>query len=417
MEMFTMENWINTCNLKTKNLVELLLSVNVIMTKNKKQTWRGCRNPKFPVKVSVAFIFCCDISKCCLFCKKIMTKLGFYLTLLAVIVSTETPPCGPIGFRCLSQKSFQLCDPEDDTNASKREEDVYDCHDGTVCDDENPAYCSVPDELNIQCHNMKRGYRSFSNRDYDAPMDLEEFERAKDERLYGVPNEDSTTRPPKKDNMDYFDDDEEVEPSTTETAEYDVFTAQPEFDCEMFGFYPDNRDKSCFYYCDVKPDGVGFKLHHMKCGKGRVFDMFRKECILIGTTRNIRDGGQKSSFSCKHKRLGKYPDAENCKVFHVCKAKSRRYPSHHLTAECGVGTAFDPAELKCTEAAVARCHQPLCRTQKRFADAISCKVYYLCYADQVVRLRCPAHYRFDYKLLLCMPQQLAECRRRNDKLT
>jgi Chitin binding Peritrophin-A domain len=337
------------------------------------------------------------------------------MAVLAVLVSTETPanpPCGPLGFRCLSQTSFQICDPEEEPSTLNRDEDVHDCHDGMICDDDNPAYCSVNEEPTThQCHNRKRGFRSSSKDYHYEPVNMEDLERAKDEQLYGVPNDDSTTRHPKKNSDDYLDDDdfeeqEQEAGTSTEAAEYDVFSAQPVYDCEMFGFYPDNQDKTCFYYCDVKPDGVGFKLHHMKCGKGRVFDMFRKECILIGTTRNIRS---QKSFSCKHKRLRKYPDPDNCEAYHICRAKSRRHSSQHVTAECKAGTAFDPAELRCTRAALARCHRPLCRTQKRFADATSCKVYYLCYADQVVRLRCPAHYEFNYKLLLCMPQSLAEC--------
>jgi hypothetical protein len=334
-------------------------------------------------------------------------------------------PCGQYGFRCVDEKTFHLCDAEDEDDVINREKDVHECEETTLCDEDNPAFCSVADELTFisnQCSNSHNTKRKLRHVDGSGTLTLEKFDKAKDEVLYGVQDRAG----------DYINDDEfdgTVLPSTTEIDDYDTFTTQPEYDCEMFGFYPDYKDKTSFFYCDVRDNGVGFKLHHMKCAKNRIFDTFRRECVLIGTTRNIRnkstedaehlllDNISKKNFSCERKRMGKYADKDNCQVYHICLTRYLFTPFEHLTAICGSGKAFDSVKYMCTKSAMTRCHKlkaipssdVLCSTPKRFADAKSCKVYYLCLANQVVQLQCPETYQFNFNLLLCMPQHLVKC--------
>lgn len=53
-------------------------------------------------------------------------------------------PCGPYGFRCIDQRSFQLCAFRDISGQTERPDTVHECQDHNVCDEESQSYCSSP---------------------------------------------------------------------------------------------------------------------------------------------------------------------------------------------------------------------------------------------------------------------------------
>ena len=202
---------------------------------------------------------------------------------------------------------------------------------------------------------------------------------------------------------------------------------------EFFNFYYlDSQDKFLFYYCDLKNDGVGFILRHLKCGKNRVFDHIRRECTLIGSTRNIRDefeenitenqhivlsvrdSSNTSIYNCSEKIPGKYVDPQNCHNYILCLSSELYYPFEELTVQCPKRTAYDPHSKSCTKFAVSRCFgkQKItrrsainCQDSIRFREIKTTNSYYLCYGDQVLEMNCPISYAFNDQTLRCVPEK------------
>lgn len=203
-----------------------------------------------------------------------------------------------------------------------------------------------------------------------------------------------------------------------------------------------------FWHCDHQNKGKGFIVRHMLCSPGRVFNPVHKECVKIGTTRNMRNnvGGYLATsfkrkqkpfnnietdwkFSCKGKYPGKYSDMTNCRIYHYCLPRSFAQ-FKELTFLCPDHLAYDDETETCNRISYERCAERLHPHEKTIlhiqVDAIvlqkqkckldlrrhnpDCSEYHLCYNnDEVVHLKCPDSYRFDENLLTCQPQHLVSC--------
>lgn len=203
---------------------------------------------------------------------------------------------------------------------------------------------------------------------------------------------------------------------------------------KIFPISLDTSNKELFYYCDIPNNAKGFILRHMQCNKGRIFDPFHRECVLPGTTRNIRDDElaeeeQKDhtlvdveestnhhGFNCSKKEPGKYPDSKNCHLYHLCLPVDLYAPFEKLTVQCPKRTAYDPTSKSCTKAAISRCYKNKkttsnidCKSEMRFRERRNCDQYYICYKDQVLKIDCPAYSQYNSKYARCMPAHLFEC--------
>lgn len=170
----------------------------------------------------------------------------------------------------------------------------------------------------------------------------------------------------------------------------------------------------------------------MKCGKNRIFDHIRRECTLIGSTRNIRDESEEreadsqhivisvresdssSINNCSLKIPGKYADPNNCHNYILCLSSELYHPFEQLTVQCPKRTAYDPHARTCTKLALSRCFgkQKImprsainCQNSMRFREIESTNSYYLCYKDQVVEMNCPVAYAFNDQTLRCVPEK------------
>lgn len=165
-------------------------------------------------------------------------------------------PCGPLGFRCISETSYQICgDIYSDGETDLPEKD-YNCNDGLICDEENQSYCSTNEP------------RIIKRNDDDDNFSISE----------------------------------------------DFITEIPEYACSSPGYYPDYLNKSLFWMCDVSDNGNGFIVRHMLCDKNRLFDSRYRSCVLRGTTRNTRTNLQKHCDK-DHKR---FRDKKDCTSYFVC---------------------------------------------------------------------------------------------------
>lgn len=214
-----------------------------------------------------------------------------------------------------------------------------------------------------------------------------------------------------------------------------------------------------FWLCDYNEDGKTFKLRHMICAENRVFEPFLNECVLIGTTRDIRresnrnDRSQKHAarseievasttklsfkFTCNNRTVGKHLDTENCHVYHVC-LPNNYLPYNQLTFLCPNESSYDPISEKCNRLASYRCDKNnssatisqhandataaseysvvhrQCAAETRFRVDDTCNGYLLCYGDQMMRMECPESYEFDVDSLSCQPNHImAKCTHRH----
>lgn len=145
----------------------------------------------------------------------------------------------------------------------------------------------------------------------------------------------------------------------------------------------------------------------MRCGPHRTFDGNYKACVLIGSTRSIRNEDKPtivyreefSPFNCTNKKPGKYPDVTDCHLYHLCLEPRLYEPFNHLTVECPHSTAYDAKKKKCSKKAEKFRHQNLqtnisCTQPIRFREIRSCKNYFLCFLDQVVQFSCGPGFLF-----------------------
>lgn len=217
--------------------------------------------------------------------------------------------------------------------------------------------------------------------------------------------------------------------------------------------FVDVYNASMFWHCDHQNKGKGFLVRHMLCSPGRIFNPVHKECVMIGTTRNMRNDDKSVKledsfkkkrrplnnietdskfhfkFSCKNRLPGKYSDMTNCRTYHYCLPRSFA-PFNELTFLCPDHLAYDDEKETCNRISYERCARRLYPHENKILhieiDAIvlqkrkckldlrrhnpDCSEYHLCYNDdEVVHLKCPDSYRFDENLLTCQPQHLVSC--------
>lgn len=221
----------------------------------------------------------------------------------------------------------------------------------------------------------------------------------------------------------------------------------------------DNCNSSMFWLCDYGMDGKSFELRHMMCAENRVFEPLLNECILIGTTRDIRqesnnhnNGAQRPAqseiqlamhselslkFTCNNLTVGKYLDTKDCHVYHVC-LSNNYLPYNQLTFLCPNDLSYDPISEKCNRLASHRCQKDNsmsvieskhkndemrtvsseysgvrrhCESETRFRVEDTCHGYFLCYGDQMMRMECPESFEFDEDSLECQPGHTAKCNR------
>lgn len=235
----------------------------------------------------------------------------------AVAAAPPQPPCSEYGFRCIKNRSsYELCDLEGDDKLLPPVE--HHCTEGTICDESNPAFCSPAEDVLQPTDFLGKRNVGTTNEAYDdeaAAAETDDSSSNNNKRhsnaLYldydGV-DEDyvgcGADRAPVNEfqvfsltNFPEEEDENKTEPPTDPAAmpgEDDneqfietCITEQAPFQCEISGYFADEKDKTRFYLCDVSDNGRMFKLHHMQCSDGRTFDAFRRECVLIGSTRNI----------------------------------------------------------------------------------------------------------------------------------
>lgn len=233
-------------------------------------------------------------------------------------------PCGENGFRCVDEKSFQVCALIDMDGIVDDPEEFHECGNGTICDEANPAYCT-PIEYDFQLNE----HHNF-NEDEREPREVNYDEDVVTEMIETTTVLTTTTT-------------EENEESCTDSS-------AASFDCESLGFFPDTTSKSLFWFCDVKNDGNGFKARHMKCGNDRLFDSVKKECVLIGSTRLIR----REEFSCFNRKPGKYFDSRDCRKYFYC-LPSIFGPFNKFEMKCPEETGYDRRNEKCNKIGLKRC--------------------------------------------------------------
>lgn len=244
---------------------------------------------------------------------------------------STTEPCGEYGFRCIDSKTFQICALIDMDGNIDDPDDFHECANGTNCDEDNPAYCTPIqyEFLSNENHNFNEDEREPREINYDEDVITEMIETTTSIVTTTITSE---------------DDDESCTDSSVD---------QPNFDCESLGFFPDSTSKNLFWFCDVKNNGNGFKARHMKCGLDRIFDSVKKECVLIGTTRLIRD---REEFSCFNRKPGKYYDSRDCRNYYYC-LPSIFGPFNKFEMKCPEETGYDRRIEKCNKNGLKRCEE------------------------------------------------------------
>lgn len=69
------------------------------------------------------------------------------------IAVTTHAPCGQYGFRCVSPTKFQICGFDSDSSTI---DETHDCNIGTVCDEDNSAFCT-PEDSDISAGLQQKG--------------------------------------------------------------------------------------------------------------------------------------------------------------------------------------------------------------------------------------------------------------------
>lgn len=355
--------------------------------------------------------------------------------LIGLVLAAEK--CGQYNFRCINSMAFEICEPGE-------EDDITDppitrqCPMETHCNEDDPSYCS-PIEDSADCSSKK--LRSVKKHKKNVSvLKMDEY----GENLgWSTDEEDVLDISGLSDDLKLEDDDAN-DPQETTTEEpskkcEETYMEEPAMNCEMYGFYPDNENKTLFYFCDLKCSGKGFILRHMQCNEGRVFDPMHRACVIPGTIRNIRDEeladdplkhtlvgvGESSApphgFNCSGKEPGKYPDPTNCHQYHLCLPFDLYAPFQKLTVQCPKRTAFDPDSRLCTRYAIPRCYHRHklgateksnidCPEEMRFREhRRDCQHYYLCFRDRVMRIKCPEEYEFNDRYEQCLPSHLFNC--------
>ncbi|KAJ6640362.1 hypothetical protein Bhyg_13112, partial [Pseudolycoriella hygida] len=196
--------------------------------------------------------------------------------------------CGQYGFRCVDTESFQICSFPDLEGVTEAPETIHKCLHQSVCDENNIAFCTPLEQTENfvtakekgKCH--KKGGRKRSEK--ISPKNHLLMRKNRLMELQKILEK-------SEDNHFDFNVQDESEIETTTLVDYDDNQSLEfhSFDCESFGYFPDIYNASMFWHCDHKNQGQGFVVRHMLCSPGRVFNPRHKECVMIDTTRNIRN--------------------------------------------------------------------------------------------------------------------------------
>jgi Chitin binding Peritrophin-A domain len=186
--------------------------------------------------------------------------------------------------------------------------------------------------------------------------------------------------------------------------------------CDICGVYTINN-------FDNEINKISFLSN--SCGPHRVFEPNFKACVLEGSTRNIRNGGENvdkpkimnastSNFNCSSRKPGKYPDENDCHIYHLCLRSDLYSPFEHLEVKCPHSTAYDHHKKICSKKAWKICSQQetmniYCEEEIRFRETRSCSHYFLCYQNQVIEFLCPPGFQFDENLQFCEPKHFVDC--------
>lgn len=148
----------------------------------------------------------------------------------------EEMECGQYGFRCHDIKSFQICTYPDSNGHTESPEIIHECHENTICDEDNPAYCTVIDlEYTTKlsdCYPLNKEYNNNRlNNNYKI-----------------VNNDNSNTIDVKKRQIYIYHDDNDYDDeykTTTETTELPPTTtlsteylSDYKFHCDEYGSFP-----------------------------------------------------------------------------------------------------------------------------------------------------------------------------------
>ena len=120
--------------------------------------------------------------------------------------------CGQYGFRCVEKTSFEICNEPDS-------DERHNCAKETVCDEDNPAYCSPADDSFSKVEVCRDFHgRSIRNENQMKLKLLDDIDNVENEP-------DLTTIEPttEKDELNNCDDEK--------------YTEAPAFECEKQGFF------------------------------------------------------------------------------------------------------------------------------------------------------------------------------------
>lgn len=153
--------------------------------------------------------------------------------------------CGSYDFRCIDKKSFQVCSYAAEYDEIDSLEIVYECNDGTFCDEDNPAFCTPDDPMFMSTKNaiqednlIKRNNNENINQRKHKKLKLAPKrtmsqitnKNDEDDEDYGKNwsklNEDSDF---------YFENDDN---ETTEMQTHLLNEGGGGIDCQHYGYYP-----------------------------------------------------------------------------------------------------------------------------------------------------------------------------------
>lgn len=152
----------------------------------------------------------------------IFCMVGLVLSTYYTSSSSDTEVkklCGQYGFRCVDETSFEICnEPDLDGNLDPNE--VHFCAKETMCDEDNPVYCSPNDENYLKVESCRdRIIRELLNRKRFDEHD-------------GINNEDN--EPDLTTIIATTEEDEFIK------CENEKYTEAPTFQCEIQGFFAGN---------------------------------------------------------------------------------------------------------------------------------------------------------------------------------
>ena len=151
-------------------------------------------------------------------------------TVLTLQIEKDQPqideaPCGPYGFRCIDETSFQVCAYPDFDGQIDEPETVHECHEDYSCDEDNPAYCTPVDIITI--------INITTEKPFAFRRQLKKFMPALENKKLFARNDEQQNE----------DINNEKEAAQSENLEYNL----NEFNCERYGYFEGKSDKIYLY--------------------------------------------------------------------------------------------------------------------------------------------------------------------------